>query len=292
MKYRRYLGLLVVCTVLCGCSRDVPSEIVGNNLNEYVDSINLSDLKRLNYDGYFIGEAVSVEDGIELSNELDGVSYGWSWEMVQSYDDTDKEEPEETNGTAKSIKEILDKNITLSGMGEVYIYPNYIGDEAESGSEDSETLEGESLQETIKKIQISNYGSSDLSLKDCISRGWYTIILDNYYECFNIELSDVNDMVNEISTKLGNPTVIWEENARVTDSKYVAGERVNLLAYEFPDYTITLEVTSENGEVTEIDSLMYIPKSVWLGGEGFKGMRYVYSRDYVEVDKSVLPEYN
>lgn len=363
------IGLLLGSVVLGGCNRgDEPVEhYIGVTDSGYVDSIKLSGVKRNNYMGYFLGDGISVETALELSNEnLNNLCYGWNWELsdkkyngdkikleegeseklwgvereveningdsdagessesLGKEDIEDKQEEDnseenseeveteivvETSGTVEKLSNITDTELTLKSGQVLTILPNYIepiveeseldssteGTGEESVVDEKETSEGEvqeetkPLAETLKSIAVTNYSKEDKTIKSCVESGWYTVQLDNYIECFgmkpleNEEKIPENEVFSRLSESLGNPTIIWEQPT--DDANYVNGTIQMVYAYEFPEYTILSGVVKDN-----INSMYYIPKSLWLQSDDYSGMKALYSASYIEIDKSELPE--
>lgn len=363
------VGLLLGSVVLGGCNRgDEPVEhYIGVTDSGYVDSIKLSGVKRNNYTGYFLGDGISVETALELSNDnLNSLCYGWNWELSdkkyngdkikleegeseklwgverevenidndsdagESSEGLDKEDIEdkqedgnpeensekvetemvvETSGTVEKLSDITSKELTLKSGQVLTILPNYIepiveeseldgnieGTEEESAVNEKETSEGEvqeeaePLAETLKSIVVTNYSKEDKTIKSCVESGWYTVQLDNYIECFGMKLLEneeeipENEVFSRLSESLGNPTIIWEQPT--DDANYVNGTIQMVYAYEFPEYTILSGVVKDT-----INSMYYIPKSLWLQSDDYSGMKALYSASYIEIDKSELPE--
>ena len=358
-------SILLGSVVLGGCNRssEPVEHYIGVTDSGYVDSIKLSGIKRNNYMGYFLGDGISVETALELSNEnLNNLCYGWNWELsdkkyngdkikleegeseklwgvekeVENSDglgeDTkegneDKQEesnegkPEdnseeveteivvETSGTVEKLADITGKELTLKSGQVLSVVPNYIepvvekdeldGDTEGTGEEpvntEKETSEGEvqeetePLAETLKSIVVTNYSKEDKTIKSCVESGWYTVQLNNYIECFgmkpleNEEEIPKDEVFSRLSESLGNPTIIWEQPT--DDANYVNGKIQMIYAYEFPEYTILSGVVKDT-----INSMYYIPKSLWLQSDDYAGMKALYSASYIEIDKSELPE--
>lgn len=365
-------SILLGSIVLGGCNRssEPVEHYIGVNDGGYVDSIKLSGVKRNNYTGYFLGDGISVETALELSNEnLNNLCYGWNWELSdkkyngdrikleegeseklwgvekevensnedsgagESSEGLDEEviedKPEEgnedkseensegveteivieTSGTVKKLSDITNKELTLKSGQVLTVVPNYIepiveeseldGDTEGIGEEpiDSgkETGEGEvqeetePLAETLKSIVVTNYSKEDKTIKSCVEGGWYTVQLDNYTECFGMkplekeEEIPKDEVFSRLSESLGNPTIVWEQPT--DDANYVNGVVQMIYAYEFPEYTILSGVVKDT-----INSMYYIPKSLWLQSDEYSGMKALYSASYIEIDKSELPE--
>ncbi len=367
-------SILLGSVVLGGCNRssEPVEHYIGVTDSGYVDSIKLSGVKRNNYIGYFLGDGISVETALELSNEnLNNLCYGWNWElsdkkyngdkikleegeseklwgvekevengnegsgeeseMVLEEDDKegneDKQEesnegkPEEnseeveteivveTSGTVEKLANITGKELTLKSGQVLTVVPNYIepiveeeelnGDTEGTGeehvdneieiSEEVVQEETEPLAETLKSIVVTNYSKEDKTIKSCVESGWYTVQLNNYIECFgmkpleNEEEIPKDEVFSRLSESLGNPTIIWEQPT--DDANYVNGTIQMIYAYEFPEYTILSGVVKDT-----INSMYYIPKSLWLQSDEYAGMKALYSASYIEIDKSELPE--
>lgn len=360
-------SILLGSVVLGGCNRNSePVEhYIGVNDSGYVDSIKLSGVKRNNYTGYFLGDGISVETALELSNEnLNNLCYGWNWELsdkkyngdkikleegeseklwgvekevengnevVSEEDDVDgnEDKPEEgnedkleensegveteivieTSGTVEKLSDITGKELTLKSGQVLTLVPNYIehiveeseldsdteGTEEEPIDNETEASEGEvqeetePLAETLKSIVVTNYSKEDKTIKSCVEGGWYTVQLDNYTECFGMKpLEDEeeipkDEVFSRLSESLGNPTIVWEQPT--DDANYVNGVIQMIYAYEFPEYTILSGVVKDT-----INSMYYIPKSLWLQSDEYSGMKALYSASYIEIDKSELPE--
>ena len=365
-------SILLGSIVLGGCNRssEPVEHYIGVTDSGYVDSIKLSGIKRNNYTGYFLGDGISVETALELSNEnLNSLCYGWNWELSdkkyngdkikleegeseklwgvekevensnegsgsgENSEGLDKEgiedkqeessegKPEdnseeveteivvETSGTVEKLSDITGRELTLKSGQILTILPNYIepiaeeseldgdteGTEEEPFDNETETSEGEvqeetePLAETLKSVVVTNYSKEDKTIKSCVESGWYTIQLDNYTECFgmkpleNEEEIPKDEVFSRLSESLGNPTIVWEQ--LTDDANYVNGAIQMIYAYEFPEYTILSGVVKDT-----INSMYYIPKSLWLQSDEYSGMKALYSASYIEIDKSELPE--
>ena len=72
-------------------------------------------------------------------------------------------------------------------------------------------------------------------------------------------------------------------------SDYVAGLRVETLAYEFPEYTFFIDITEDGTGNLEISSIEYCTSSLWLEGSEFVGLRMLYTRSDIEIVHDVIP---
>lgn len=107
-------SILLGSIVLGGCNRssEPVEHYIGVSSNGYVDNIKLSDVKKNNYNGYFLGDGISVETALELSNEsLNSLCYGWNWELSSKKYNGEKikleeGESEELWGIEKHIEEV------------------------------------------------------------------------------------------------------------------------------------------------------------------------------------------
>lgn len=261
------------------------------------------------------GVEKKVENGNEVVSE-DDVG-GNEDKPEESNEDKSEENSEgveteiviETSGTVEKLSDITNKELTLKSGQVLTILPNYIepivedgeldddteGTGEESIDDEKETGEGEvqeeaePLAETLKSIVVTNYSKEDKTIKSCVESGWYTVQLNNYIECFgmkpleNEEEIPKDEVFSRLSESLGNPTIIWEQPT--DDANYVNGAIQMIYAYEFPEYTILSGVVKNT-----INSMYYIPKSLWLQSDEYSGMKALYSASYIEIDKSELPE--
>lgn len=191
----------------------------------------------------------------------------------------------ETNGSVENISEIMGMDIVLI-KGQVFqIVPVYVEpikevNVSESKIEETNENKDKKKLKTIKYIIVSNYSNNNMALKDCISNGWYMVVLDNYLNCFDIQQSDEEKIFERIAEKLGYPTCIWEKP--ICNIDYVNGKRNEIFAFEYPDYTITADIV-EKSESIKIENMYYIPNSLWLGSKIYEGVKNTYSGSYVEV---------
>lgn len=183
-------SILLGSIVLGGCNRssEPVEHYIGVNDSGYVDSVKLSGVKRNNYTGYFLGDGISVETALELSNEnLNSLCYGWNWELSDKKYNGDKIKLEE--GESEKLwgveKEVENSN-EGSGAGESSegLDKDGIEDKQEESSEgkqedNSEEVETEIVVETSGTVEkLSDITGRELTLKS----GQVLTILPNYIE--------------------------------------------------------------------------------------------------------------
>lgn len=302
LKYKYTALALSLSTVLftSGCSlgtADKPVEITMKNVPEYYsDELTQSDTKKLNYQGYFLGDKVSIEEGLDLNSEiLDTLVSEWEWSILQ----TDymgnplelgntQEDSQKKRGISKTLSGIVGSE-TLLEVGQVLqIVPKFGVYKDKEGNEVEQ-------KKTFDYILVANYGKKKYKIKQCVNVGWYTVFLNNYSDCFkiepmeneNIEVVPDSELFRRISEQLGSPTTMWERPMK--DEDYVKGVRNVVFAYEYPLYTILADVV-ESSEGESIQSMYYIPDGLWLESKWYGGMKRTYREAYYEIDKTELPE--
>ena len=166
--------------------------------------------------------------------------------------------------------------------------------ESVGGDEPIEEELPEPKEALLSCLRVVNYlDDRSLSVAECISREWYTIAFDNYAEVFSVEpesgesFSNDTELFESISEVLGHPTSCWERDMGASD--YVAGLRVETLAYEFPEYTFFIDITEDGTGNLEISSIEYCTSSLWLEGSEFVGLRMLYTRSDIEIVHDVIP---
>lgn len=166
--------------------------------------------------------------------------------------------------------------------------------ESVAGDEPIEEELPEPKEALLSGLRVVNYlDDRSLSVAECISREWYTVAFDNYAEVFSVEpesgesFSNDIELFESISEVLGHPTSCWERDMGASD--YVAGLRVETLAYEFPEYTFFIDITEDGTGNLEISSIEYCTSSLWLEGSEFVGLRMLYTRSDIEIVHDVIP---
>lgn len=76
-------SIVLGSVLLSGCNNEGPVEhYIGVSPEGYEDTVKLSGVKKNNYSGYFLGEGITIETALDLSNEsLNSLCYGWNWEL-------------------------------------------------------------------------------------------------------------------------------------------------------------------------------------------------------------------
>lgn len=76
-------SIVLGSVLLSGCNNEEPVEhYIGVSPEGYEDTVKLSGVKKNNYSGYFLGEGITIETALDLSNEaLNSLCYGWNWEL-------------------------------------------------------------------------------------------------------------------------------------------------------------------------------------------------------------------
>lgn len=104
-------SIVLGSVLLSGCNSEEPVEhYIGVSPEGYEDTVKLSVVKKNNYSGYFLGEGVSLETALDLSNEsLNSLCYGWNWELSDKKYNGDaikleEGEPEELWGVEREVE--------------------------------------------------------------------------------------------------------------------------------------------------------------------------------------------
>lgn len=302
MSVYKYVALSLIASTLfatSGCSvnkkEDKPVEITMKNVPRYYsDELTQSGVKKLNYQGYFLGDKVSVEEGLDLNSEvLDILVSEWEWSILQTDYmgnpiEVDPQKDINTNGTSKTLSSIVGSETQLQVGQVLQIVPKFGIYKDKDGNEVEQ-------KHTFNYILVANYGKKQYKIKQCVNVGWYTVFLDNYRDCFkvepkeneNIDVVPDSKLFSRLSEQLGSPTVMWEKP--IKDEDYVKGIRSIIFAYEYPLYTIIADVV-ESKEGENIVGMYYVPKGLWLESRWYPGMKSTYREAYYEIDKTELPE--
>ncbi len=154
--------LLAFCMILglSGCGEDKkPVEVADTDVYiSYADEVKLSEEKKLNYEGYFLGDFINVSTALDLfGGSLDSLVYGWNWELsMKTYSGSDVK-LEEGEGESLWGKPVEDEK-----------EPDKEDVEKES-SEDIEGSANEELENSEPKIILETTGSSE-KLVDIVNK--------------------------------------------------------------------------------------------------------------------------
>lgn len=174
--------------------------------------------------------------------------------------------------------------------------PTDTGVSEENNAEPTEELEEipEPKAELISHIDIINYLSAEsLSISDCVNNMWYSVSLSSYSEVFDLssedgeEFSDDTELFTAIANILGNPTIAWESPIDADD--YVEGNRVEVVAFEFPEYTFEANIVEDGTGNISIEGIKYIPSQLWLKGNDFVGLRMLHTQNDIEITHETVP---
>lgn len=295
VKLRLFVPLLASCVVASGCGSNgsEPVETVMKNVPSYYsDTLTPSDMKELNYDGYFLGDAVDVTEGLDLFSEyMDTLAVEWEW-IILNTDYMGKpleveggvESP--VSGTSKKLSGVVGSEKKLRAGQVMQITPRF-------GTYTDKNKKEVEQKNTFDYILIANYGSKDYKINQCVKVGWYTVFLNSFKDCFGLQPLEGEESVPDgevfkrISEQLGSPTTMWEKP--IEDKDFVSGIRNVVFGYEFPLYTIIADVVENNkGEL--IQGMYYVPRGLWLESKWYTGMKNTYMSAYYEIDRTELPE--
>lgn len=148
--------------------------------------------------------------------------------------------------------------------------------------------------ELISHINIVNYLSDEsLSISDCVDNMWYSVSLSSYSEVFDLSsedgegFSDDTELFTAIANILGNPTIAWE--SPIDADEYVEGNRVEVVAFEFPEYTFEANIVEDGTGNISIEGIKYIPSQLWLKGNDFVGLRMLHTQNDIEITHETVP---
>lgn len=195
-------------------------------------------------------------------------------------------EPEES----EELKEDTDSSEETTPI------PTDTGVSEENNSEPTEEPEEipEPKAELISHINITNYLSDEsLSISDCVDNMWYSVYLSSYSEVFDLSsedgegFSDDTELFTAIANILGNPTIAWE--SPIDADEYVEGNRVEVVVFEFPEYTFEANIVEDGTGNISIESIKYIPSQLWLKGNDFVGLRMLHTQNDIEITHETVP---
>lgn len=247
MKKLVSLLVIVICvlSVSACASTDITENVITKTGTYYSDNVEFSTGNTWNYSKQIIAEGLTTP--LDLFNgDLDKLVLSWKSGV----------------GTGK-LSELVSSESIIESDKYVELYPVYTNEV--------------SFGETINSIKVYNLSKEDLSVGVCAGNGWFSVEIDNFEKCFNIEESEDKSLFQKISDALGNPTMIFEEE--MTDAEYVSGVRLQHVVFEFPDYTIVGSI-KDNGSVVEILGISYINSNLWE--EDVVGLKMVYRSKYLE----------
>lgn len=132
-------------------------------------------------------------------------------------------------------------------------------------------------------IELFNFSDKDITVKECIDNGWWSINntkpalcipddlqMEHYWKQVGSEKPDHTDYLSAVIEKFGTPHYIWaqrnskDEFYNILDSEQ--GTLYYALVYEYQDYVIKVNLLdkSEGDEIrAEILSFSYFPKEMW-----------------------------
>lgn len=218
-------SIVLGSVLLSGCNNEEPVEhYIGVSPEGYEDTVTLSGVKKNNYSGYFLGEGITIETALDLSNEaLNNLCYGWNWELSdKKYNgdaikleegeseelwgvkrEVEKEEEEDLGGTKESAEgEETEGTEEVKEDGE---------DEAENKEGEGEDKKEEEREEVETEIVVETSGSvetlaaitgSELILKS----GQVLTVLPNYIEPVVEEVDEEDGSVEGEAEDHGNST--------------------------------------------------------------------------------------
>lgn len=203
-------SIVLGSVLLSGCNNEGPIEhYIGVSPEGYEDTVTMSGVKKNNYSGYFLGEGITIETALDLSNEaLNSLCYGWNWELsdkkyngdaikleegeseelwgvereVEREEDLEEaEEEEDSTDEAKSGTE----GVKEDSEGEA---ENEEGEgEEDKKEEEPEEVETEIVVETSGAVEtLAEITGSELILKS----GQVLTVLPNYIEPVVEEVSE------------------------------------------------------------------------------------------------------
>ena len=273
-------------------------------------------------------ERVEVEEEAKKAAESENTTESESGGTVDSVDSSSEvveeisiedveEEINPTHGNATKLSEIVAVERDLYPgqvlrITPVFVYlepeeseelkeettptPTDTGVSEENNAEPTEEPEEipEPKAELISHINIINYLSDEsLSISDCVDNMWYSVSLSSYSEVFDLssengeEFSDDTELFTAIANILGNPTIAWE--SPIDADEYVEGNRVEVVVFEFPEYTFEANIVEDGTDNISIESIKYIPSQLWLKGNDFVGLRMLHTQNDIEITHETVP---
>jgi len=288
------VSIVSVCSLLTGCSIKQNNIVGGKDGDYFYNSVEYAKENIIDYEGFFLKDGIMLPLNLEEDSVSD-LAKEWNWQLdvetvigepievseedaLNYWKNTDGSDIE-VNGSFVKLSDIVKMHTKLvQGQG-ITITPSYEAiEETKEDTKEKDTQEeledSHPLKEIISSIKMYNLGKDPTTIKNSLENYGYFIELNDYRSAFSFE-SDISDkdFLSSLVKLLGNPTKIWSE--RLSDEEYTDGKRVEIVVFEFPNFSYEVSITEKNNNNLSISSVRYYSKNLWSTVSGYYNENYI-----------------